>query len=157
MHEISAGVEHHTVCEPVPARFGQGADTCKVARLHRGLRLDFDPYDHAIVAFNHDIHPRASANHENETAWRDRQSAGKGNELASEALETATALVSDVRDVAKNRITEEIGNSLALLRRTTVPTGMTDRQRQNGMIAALASDAVVREHRSGKRVCAPSR
>jgi hypothetical protein len=76
VHEISAGVEHHTVYEPVPARFGQGADTCKVARLHRGLRLDFDPYDHAIVAFNHDIHPRASANHENETASAENRAHG---------------------------------------------------------------------------------
>jgi hypothetical protein len=33
----------------------------------------------------------------------------KGNELASDALGTATAIASDVRDVAKDRITEEYG------------------------------------------------
>jgi hypothetical protein len=33
----------------------------------------------------------------------------KGKELASEALETTTAVASDVRDVAKDRITEELG------------------------------------------------
>jgi hypothetical protein len=33
----------------------------------------------------------------------------KGNELASDAIETATAVASDVRDAAKERITEEFG------------------------------------------------
>ena len=33
----------------------------------------------------------------------------KGHEIASEALETATAIASDVREVAKDRISEEFG------------------------------------------------
>lgn len=33
----------------------------------------------------------------------------KGKEIASDALETATSVASDVRDVAKDRISEEFG------------------------------------------------